>query len=44
VSTIPVFDLFQGRADRLAVDRFHPNRDGYRTIAERVIQSLPAGS
>lgn len=43
VSAIPVFDLFQGRADRLATDQFHPNRDGYRAIAERVIQSLPAG-
>lgn len=42
-SAIPVFDLFQGRADRLATDRFHPNRDGYRAIADRVIQSLPAG-
>ena len=44
VSVIPVFDLFEGRADRLAADRFHPNRDGYRAIADRVIQSLPAGS
>lgn len=43
VSAIPVFDLFQGRADRLAADQFHPNRDGYRRIAERVIQSLPTG-
>ncbi|MDQ5871763.1 MAG: GDSL-type esterase/lipase family protein, partial [Acidobacteriota bacterium] len=44
VSAIPVFDLFEGRADRLAADRFHPNRAGYRAIADRVIQSLPAGS
>ena len=43
VAAIPAFDLFQGRADRLATDRFHPNRDGYRAIADRVIQSLPAG-
>lgn len=43
VAAIPVFDLFQERADRLAADRFHPNRDGYRAIADRVIQSLPAG-
>lgn len=42
-STVPVFDLFEGRADRLASDRFHPNRAGYRAIADRVIQSLPAG-
>ena len=44
VSTIPVYDLFEGRGDRLATDRFHPNRAGYRAIADRVIQSLPAGS
>ena len=41
VAAVPVFDLFQGRADRLATDRFHPNRDGYRAIADRVIQTLP---
>jgi lysophospholipase L1-like esterase len=41
VSAIPVFDLFQGRPDRLSSDRFHPNRDGYRAIADRVIQTLP---
>ena len=41
VSIVPVFDLFAGRPDRLASDRFHPNRDGYRVIAERVIQTLP---
>ena len=41
VAVIPVFDVFQGRADRLATDKFHPNREGYRLIAERVIQTLP---
>ena len=41
VAAVPVFDLFQGRPDRLASDRFHPNRDGYRAIADRVIQTLP---
>lgn len=41
VAAVPVFDLFQGRPDRLATDRFHPNRDGYRLIAERVVQTLP---
>jgi lysophospholipase L1-like esterase len=40
VQVIPVFDLFQARPDRLATDRFHPNRDGYKLIAERVIQTL----
>jgi lysophospholipase L1-like esterase len=41
VVVIPTFDLFQGRPDRLATDRFHPNREGYRAIADRVIQTLP---
>jgi lysophospholipase L1-like esterase len=40
-ATVPIFDLFQARADRLASDRFHPNREGYRAIADRVIQTLP---
>jgi lysophospholipase L1-like esterase len=40
VLAVPVFDLFQARPDRLATDRFHPNREGYRLIAERVIQTL----
>jgi len=41
VVVVPVFDLFQGRPDRLASDRFHPNRDGYRAIADRIVQALP---
>ncbi|HSS44079.1 MAG TPA: GDSL-type esterase/lipase family protein [Thermoanaerobaculia bacterium] len=41
IFVVPTFDLFQGRADRLAVDRFHPNRRGYQAIAARVIQLLP---
>ena len=41
VTLVPTFDLFQGRPDRLAVDRFHPNRDGYSAIATRVLQTLP---
>jgi lysophospholipase L1-like esterase len=40
VTMVPVFDLFAGRPDRLASDRFHPNREGYRAIADRVIQTL----
>ena len=43
IFVVPTFDLFQGRADRLAVDRFHPNRRGYEAIAARVIQLLPDG-
>lgn len=41
VTMVPVFDLFAGRPDRLASDRFHPNREGYHAIADRVIQTLP---
>jgi lysophospholipase L1-like esterase len=37
---VPTFDLFEGRADRLSPDHFHPNADGYRLIAERVRQTL----
>ena len=40
VQTVPVLDLFEGRPDRLAPDRFHPNRRGYELIAERVMQVL----
>jgi lysophospholipase L1-like esterase len=43
VTVVSVFDLFAGRPDRLATDRFHPNRDGYRAIADRVLQTLPPG-
>ena len=42
IHVVPTFDLFDGRPDRLAVDRFHPNRKGYALIAERVVQLLPA--
>jgi lysophospholipase L1-like esterase len=41
VRIVPTFDLFQGRTDRLAADRFHPNREGYAAIAARAIQVLP---
>ncbi|HJW14287.1 MAG TPA: GDSL-type esterase/lipase family protein [Thermoanaerobaculia bacterium] len=44
VLVVPTFDLFHGRADRLAVDRFHPNGKGHQAIADRVIQLLPPGS
>lgn len=40
VQAIPIFDLFQSRPDRLAADRFHPNREGYKLIAARVMQTL----
>jgi lysophospholipase L1-like esterase len=38
VTVVPTFDIFQGRPDRLAADRYHPNREGYRLIAERMLQ------
>lgn len=38
---IPTFDLFERRPDRLAADRFHPNRKGYAAIAIRMGQLLP---
>jgi lysophospholipase L1-like esterase len=38
VTVIPTFDIFQGRTDRLAADKYHPNREGYRLIAERMLQ------
>jgi lysophospholipase L1-like esterase len=38
---VPSFDLFDGRPDRLAVDKFHPNRKGYAAIAARMVQLLP---
>lgn len=44
VTVVPTFDLFYGRPDRLAVDRFHPNARGHQAIAERILQLLPAGS
>lgn len=39
VAVVPTFDLFQGRPDRLAIDRFHPSRAGYVAIATRVLQT-----
>jgi lysophospholipase L1-like esterase len=42
VFVIPTFDLFQGRADRLSADRYHPNRKGYEEIAKRILQALPS--
>ncbi len=38
---VPTFDLFDRRPDRLAADRFHPNRNGYAAIATRMAQLLP---
>lgn len=40
-SVVQSFDLFEGRADRLGVDKFHPNRRGYEAIGSRMIQLLP---
>jgi lysophospholipase L1-like esterase len=40
VTVVPTFDLFYGRPDRLAVDRFHPNGKGHQAIADRINQSI----
>jgi lysophospholipase L1-like esterase len=40
-AVVPTFDLFEGRPDRLASDRFHPNRHGYAAISTRISQVLP---
>ena len=41
VRVVPTFDLFEGRPDRLAGDKVHPNRKGYALIAERIVQVVP---
>jgi lysophospholipase L1-like esterase len=41
VVVVPVADLFYGRPDRLAADRFHPGSSGHTLIAARVLESLP---
>jgi lysophospholipase L1-like esterase len=41
VFVVPTFDLFYGRPERLAADRFHPNRSGYAAIAQRLEQLVP---
>ena len=41
VFLVPTFDLFQGGAENLSVDQFHPNGRGYGMIAERIAQALP---
>jgi lysophospholipase L1-like esterase len=38
VFVVPSFDLFQGRADRLSADRYHPNGAAYAAIAARMLQ------
>ena len=40
VRAVPTFDIFEGHGDRLARDKFHPNEEGYRLIAERVLHVL----
>ncbi|HTS01094.1 MAG TPA: GDSL-type esterase/lipase family protein [Thermoanaerobaculia bacterium] len=37
---VPTADVFDGRPDRLAADRFHPGAEGYGEIAARVLQTL----
>ncbi|GAB2718365.1 GDSL-type esterase/lipase family protein [Paenibacillus thermoaerophilus] len=38
---VPTYDLFQLNFDQyMSQDHFHPNGDGYREIARRIVQSL----
>jgi lysophospholipase L1-like esterase len=41
VIVVPVADLFEGRAERLAADHFHPGPRGHALIAERLLSTLP---
>lgn len=40
---VPVADLFLGRPERLAGDRYHPGAKGHEVIARRVLATLPEG-
>lgn len=41
MTLVPTFDLFNSHLDKyLSSDHFHPNSDGYRRIAERVVQAI----
>lgn len=44
VFVVPTFDLFVGRPDRLAADRYHPNAGAYADIAARVLQVVGGGA
>lgn len=39
---VPTYDIFAG-ADRLSRDRFHPGAEGYRLMAGRILDAIPAG-
>ena len=41
VLVVPIADLFAGRLDRLAGDRYHPGPRGHALIADRVLATLP---
>jgi lysophospholipase L1-like esterase len=40
VLMVPIADLFAGRSDRLAGDRYHPGPRGHALIADRVLATL----
>lgn len=44
MTLLPTYDLFQESvADWLAPDHFHPNEEGYRRIADRILQLTAGG-
>jgi len=44
MALVPTYDLFQERvADWLAPDHYHPNEEGYRRIADRILQLTAGG-
>ena len=41
MTMVPTFDLFEERiGSYLSSDHFHPNHEGYKQIAQRVVQAL----
>ena len=41
VVVVPIADLFAGRGDLLAGDRYHPGPLGHELIAERLLATVP---
>jgi lysophospholipase L1-like esterase len=41
---VPIYDVFDERADRLSPDRFHPGPSGYDEIAARLLSTIAASA